>query len=104
MQEEIFGPILAVMTVASTAEAVQFVNARPKPLALYVFGEDDGAVEGLLDETTSGGACVNHVILHLTPPELPFGGVGDSGTGRYHGRSGFDTCSCSCSRRCRSRS
>ena len=91
MQEEIFGPILAVMTVASTAEAVQFVNARPKPLALYVFGEDDGAVEGLLDETTSGGACVNHVILHLTPPELPFGGVGDSGTGRYHGRSGFDT-------------
>ena len=91
MNEEIFGPILPVLTVTSQSEAIEFVNARPKPLALYVFGENDESVDQVLDQTTSGGACVNHVILHITPPELPFGGVGDSGTGRYHGRSGFDT-------------
>ncbi len=91
MTEEIFGPILPVITVESMDEAVKFVNQRDKPLALYVFADDDAAADRLIDETSSGGSCINHVVLHLTPPELPFGGVGPSGTGRYHGRSGFDT-------------
>ncbi|GJM38349.1 MAG: aldehyde dehydrogenase [Acidimicrobiales bacterium] len=91
MQEEIFGPLLPVITVESMTEAVEIVNGREKPLALYVFAEDAEKAEELIGSTTSGGACVNHVVLHITPPDLPFGGVGESGTGRYHGRSGFDT-------------
>ncbi len=91
MTEEIFGPILPVMTVESMDAAVDFVDGREKPLALYVFAEDGEAADDLLDATTSGGACVNHVMLHITPPELPFGGVGEAGMGRYHGQSGFDT-------------
>jgi aldehyde dehydrogenase (NAD+) len=91
MQEEIFGPLLPVLPVASVAEAIDRVNSRPKPLALYVFAGDDDVVDAVLDRTSSGGVCVNHTILHITPPELPFGGVGESGIGRYHGRSGFDT-------------
>ncbi len=91
MQDEIFGPLLPVLTVESMAEAVQIVNEREKPLALYIFAEDGDAVDELIGQTTSGGTCVNQVIQHLLPPELPFGGVGESGTGRYHGVSGFDT-------------
>ena len=67
------------------------INARPKPLALYVFADDDDAVDAVLARTSSGGVCVNHTLVHIMPPELPFGGVGDSGQGRYHGKSGFDT-------------
>ena len=91
MRQEIFGPILPIITVESMHEAVEFVNDREKPLALYVFAEDGDVADELLARTTSGGACVNHVIQHLIPADLPFGGVGESGTGRYHGRSGFDT-------------
>jgi aldehyde dehydrogenase (NAD+) len=91
MQEEIFGPILPVITVESMSEAVEFVNAREKPLALYVFAEDGDRVDELIDQTTAGGTSVNHVIMHLLPPDLPFGGVGESGSGRYHGVAGFDT-------------
>jgi aldehyde dehydrogenase (NAD+) len=91
MTEEIFGPLLPVLTVDSMSDAVKFVNERAKPLALYIFAEDDDAVDQLIGQTTSGGTCVNQVIQHLVPPELPFGGVGESGTGRYHGVSGFDT-------------
>ncbi len=91
MNEEIFGPVLPIVTVESTTAAIEFINGREKPLALYVFAEDEDVSEQILDSTSSGGACVNHVVLHLTPPELPFGGVGQSGTGRYHGKSGFDT-------------
>ncbi len=91
MQEEIFGPLLPVITVESMAEAVEIVNEDEKPLALYVFAEDSEKADELITSTTSGGACVNHVVLHITPPDLPFGGVGESGTGRYHGQSGFDT-------------
>ena len=72
-------------------EAVVLVNRRPKPLALYVFAEDRNAADAVLGATSSGGACVNHVVLHITPPDLPFGGVGEAGIGRYHGQSGFDT-------------
>jgi len=91
MTEEIFGPILPVITVESMDDAIEFVNGRDKPLALYVFADDGSVADKVIEQTSSGGACVNHVVLHLTPPELPFGGVGPSGTGRYHGRSGFDT-------------
>ena len=90
MTEEIFGPILPVLTVESIDDAVGFVNARPKPLALYVFSSDDAVVEDVLDRTSSGGACVNHTLFHFAPHELPFGGVGASGMGRYHGKAGFD--------------
>ena len=69
--------------------AIEFVNARPKPLALYVFTESSDVADRLVGSTSSGGAVVNHVMIQKTPA-LPFGGVGPSGTGRYHGRSGFD--------------
>jgi len=91
MTEEIFGPILPIVAIDNLSEAIQFVNERPKPLALYIFAEDDDAVERVLAETSSGGACVNHTLLHITPPDLPFGGVGPSGMGRYHGESSFET-------------
>jgi aldehyde dehydrogenase (NAD+) len=90
MTDEIFGPILPVLTIESTDAAIKFVNKRPKPLALYVFAEDSDVVDDVIGSTTSGGAAVNHVILHKTPA-LPFGGVGPSGMGRYHGRAGFDS-------------
>lgn len=90
MTDEIFGPILPVLTIGSTDAAIKFVNERPKPLALYVFAEDSEVVDHVIGSTTSGGAVVNHVILHKTPV-LPFGGVGPSGMGRYHGQAGFDS-------------
>jgi aldehyde dehydrogenase (NAD+) len=91
MTEEIFGPILPVLAVESVDEAVRFVNERPKPLALYVFSGSGDLVDEVLTRTTSGGACVNQTLLHILPSELPFGGVGPSGMGAYHGRAGFDT-------------
>jgi aldehyde dehydrogenase (NAD+) len=91
MKEEIFGPILPVIAVDSLDEAIRFVNGREKPLALYVFSRDREAVARVLATTSSGGACVNDAILQLAIPELPFGGVGASGTGAYHGRAGFET-------------
>lgn len=91
MGDEIFGPILPVITVESLSEAINFVKARPHPLASYVFAGDNDAVEEVLSQVTSGGAAVNHAVLQLTVPELPFGGVGDSGMGSYHGRAGFET-------------
>jgi aldehyde dehydrogenase (NAD+) len=91
MADEIFGPILPVLTVDSVNEAVAFVNARPKPLALYVFTGERSVAEDVLARTSSGGACVNDAVVHLAVPELPFGGVGESGMGAYHGKSGFET-------------
>ncbi len=91
MSEEIFGPLLPVLEVDSIDEAVRFVNGREKPLALYVFSEDDDTVDTVLSGTSSGGAGVNGTLLHIGPPELPFGGVGNSGIGAYHGKAGFDT-------------
>jgi aldehyde dehydrogenase (NAD+) len=89
MREEIFGPILPVLTVRSTDEALAFVNARPRPLALYLFSRDRGVTDRVLRGTTAGGTVVNHVICHLANPDLPFGGVGESGQGSYHGLAGF---------------
>ena len=90
MQEEIFGPILPVYTFNNIEEPLDFINGRPKPLALYYFG-DRRTGRRVLHATTSGGACLNDTIMHVTAPALPFGGIGASGTGRYHGRASFDT-------------
>ena len=91
MQEEIFGPILPILPFDRISEAVEFINRRPKPLALYVFSRSKAVCHQVAAETSSGGVCINDTIVHLTPPTLPFGGVGASGFGRYHGRAGFDT-------------
>ena len=91
MQQEIFGPVLPVLTVGSVDEAIDFVNGRDKPLALYVFSDDDATVDRVISHTSAGGVCVNQVLMHLAIAELPFGGVGPSGMGAYHGKAGFDT-------------
>jgi coniferyl-aldehyde dehydrogenase len=91
MREEVFGPILPVVPYRTLDEAIGYVNARPRPLALYVFDHDRASVARVLAETVSGGACVNDTILQLGQDDLPFGGVGPSGMGEYHGRAGFDT-------------
>ncbi len=89
-REEIFGPILPVLPVDGEEEAIARVAAAPAPLALYVFTRSAAAARRVLDRTASGGAAVNDVLLHLANPRLPFGGVGGSGYGAYHGRAGFD--------------
>lgn len=91
MQEEIFGPILPVLEYEELGEAIAFINQRPKPLALYVFSRQTSVQQRVIQQTSSGGVCVNDTIMHIGVSELPFGGVGDSGIGRYHGKAGFDT-------------
>ncbi|CAJ1581037.1 aldehyde dehydrogenase family protein [[Mycobacterium] wendilense] len=93
MGEEIFGPILPILTIESTDAAVKFINARPKPLALYVFTKSTQTGRRLIDAIPSGGAVINHLAMHCLVPQLPFGGVGDSGMGAYHGRWGFEALS-----------
>lgn len=88
MTEEIFGPLLPIVTVPSVDEAIGFINTRPHPLALYVFAENKRVVDEVLARTTAGGVTVNGTLMHLTSPHLPFGGVGESGMGGYHGKSG----------------
>ncbi len=90
MQAEIFGPILPVLTFIDLEDAIAQVNAQPRPLALYIFSRDGARQQRVLEGTSSGGACVNDTILHYNSPELPFGGVGNSGTGTYHGKASFD--------------
>jgi aldehyde dehydrogenase (NAD+) len=91
MGEEIFGPVLPVLTFDDLTEVTDAINAGDKPLALYVFTASDETVEQVLSTTSSGGVCVNDAISHLLVSSLPFGGVGDSGYGSYHGRWGFET-------------
>jgi aldehyde dehydrogenase (NAD+) len=91
MTEEIFGPILPVLDVPSLKSAVSFINKRPRPLALYMFSKKSKNVDYVLENTTSGGAVVNDTLMHFTTVNLPFGGVGDSGIGAYHGKSSFET-------------
>lgn len=91
MADEIFGPILPVLKVADHEEAIRFVNGRPKPLALYVFSSNLAIQDAVVERTSSGGLSVNHAWLHLANHDLPFGGVGESGMGAYHGRASFDT-------------
>lgn len=91
MKEEIFGPILPIMIVESPQEAIDYVNSREKALAVYVFSNDKGLVKKFVSETSSGGVCINDCILHTALETLPFGGVGHSGMGSYHGKFTFDT-------------
>lgn len=93
MADEIFGPILPVLTVDSLDSAAEFVNSKPKPLALYLFTASRLVAQALIDRIPSGGAVVNHVAMHCMVPQLPFGGVGASGMGAYHGRWGFEAMS-----------
>ncbi len=91
MQEEIFGPILPVVPYSTVEQAIEYVNDRPRPLALYYFDSDASRAEMVLERTVSGGACINECVAHVAQNDLPFGGVGPSGMGAYHGRSGFET-------------
>lgn len=89
MQDEIFGPVLPVVPYRTLDEAIAFVNARPRPLALYLFSDDETKQQRVLSRTTSGGVSINETLLHAAQEDLPFGGVGASGMGAYHGREGF---------------
>ncbi|HCU6905061.1 TPA: aldehyde dehydrogenase [Staphylococcus aureus] len=91
MQEEIFGPILPILTFQSLDEAIAFIHQRPKPLSLYLFSEDENATQRVINELSFGGGAINDTLMHLANPKLPFGGVGASGMGRYHGKYSFDT-------------
>ena len=91
MQEEIFGPVLPILTYSHLDEAVDFINSRPHPLALYLFSEDKAVQERFLRQVSFGGGCINDTIIHLATSRLPFGGVGDSGMGGYHGKHSFET-------------
>ncbi|XP_043241328.1 aldehyde dehydrogenase family 3 member B1-like isoform X1 [Amphibalanus amphitrite] len=91
MQEEIFGPVLPIVNVQSAAEAIHFINSRDKPLAFYIFTKDKSTETLLLKNTTAGGVTVNDTLFHIGVEELPFGGVGMSGMGAYHGKFSFDT-------------
>ena len=91
MQEEIFGPILPVITYRELDDAIRYVNDRPRPLALYYFDSNKARISRVLNETTSGGATINDCIFHIAQHNLPFGGVGPSGMGAYHGFDGFVT-------------
>jgi aldehyde dehydrogenase (NAD+) len=90
MQQEIFGPILPMVPYDTLQDAIDFVNDRDKPLALYVFTKRKKTAEAVLQNTSSGGAAINSSVMHLGVPDLPFGGVGPSGMGAYHGQAGFD--------------
>ncbi|PNY80924.1 aldehyde dehydrogenase family protein [Deinococcus koreensis] len=89
MKEELFGPVLPVLTYRTLDEALERVRRRDPPLALYLFAQDTGVIERVKQQTTSGGMVVNGTVIHLTNPNLPFGGVGPSGMGAYHGETGF---------------
>ncbi|MBW4634149.1 MAG: aldehyde dehydrogenase [Iphinoe sp. HA4291-MV1] len=91
MQEEIFGPILPVIEYTDRTEAIDLINSKSKPLALYLFSNNKNLQQQVLQETSSGGVCINDTVIHVAISSLPFGGVGDSGIGKYHGKSSFDT-------------
>jgi len=91
MREEIFGPLLPLVPYEDVEDAVAYINARPKPLALYWFDEDEQRTQWALHHLQAGGVCVNETLMHVAQEELPFGGIGPSGMGHYHGRHGFET-------------
>lgn len=91
MQDEIFGPILPILTYKSLDELTQLISKKPKPLAFYIFSESKQVQEKMMSEISFGGGCINDTILHVSSPELPFGGVGTSGMGSYHGKESFKT-------------
>lgn len=89
MQNEIFGPILPIMTYRTLDEAIDYINAHDRPLGIYAFSDNPTDAQKVLDRTVSGGACINAAAMHAALPSLPFGGIGKSGAGRHHGREGF---------------
>ncbi|MDH1262951.1 coniferyl aldehyde dehydrogenase [Pseudomonas sp. GD03944] len=91
MQDEIFGPLLPIVPYTRIEDAFAYINQRPRPLALYYFGYDKGEQQRVLHETHSGGVCLNDTLLHVAQDDMPFGGVGPSGMGHYHGHEGFLT-------------
>jgi acyl-CoA reductase-like NAD-dependent aldehyde dehydrogenase len=91
MQEEIFGPILPVVEYRDVEEAIDFINRRPKPLALYLFSGSRATQDRVVHATSSGGVCLNDVIFQVGEIDLPVGGTGESGMGRYRGKASFDT-------------
>ena len=91
MKSEIFGPVLPIIAYEDLDKAIEFIQARPKPLALYIFGKNQKQIDAILSQTTSGSTCINHCILQIENLSVPFGGVGMSGTGNYHGFYGFKT-------------
>ena len=91
MQEEIFGPILPLITYKGLNEVITYINNNPTPLALYLFTENKEVVKRILNECNFGGGCINDTIMHVSSDYLPFGGVGESGMGSYHGKASFDT-------------
>jgi len=91
MKDEIFGPLLPVKTYTHVNEAIGYVNAHARPLGLYYFGKDSKEQDEVLTRTTSGGVSVNDVVMHVSMEDLPFGGIGPSGMGAYHGIDGFRT-------------
>ncbi len=91
MREEIFGPILPLKTYGTIDEAIGYVNQHERPLALYLFTRSRQTIDRVLTHTISGGVCINDTLLHIAAEDLPFGGVGASGMGHYHGQEGFDT-------------
>ncbi|WP_369601137.1 coniferyl aldehyde dehydrogenase [Hahella sp. SMD15-11] len=91
MQEEIFGPLLPIIPYTDIIDAIAFINARPRPLALYYFGYDKAEQRRILDRTHSGGVCINDTLMHVAQDDMPFGGIGESGMGHYHGYEGFLT-------------
>lgn len=91
MQQEIFGPLLPIFTFTELDDVISVINENDKPLALYYFGNDKVKQDYVLDQTSSGGACINDTLYHLANPHLPFGGVGHSGNGAYHGKFSFET-------------
>jgi coniferyl-aldehyde dehydrogenase len=93
MQEEIFGPVLPIVTYREIDDAITYVNARPRPLALYYFGNNDDDRQKVVTRTTSGNVCINTTIMHFALDDLPFGGIGSSGMGAYHGIEGFQSMS-----------
>jgi aldehyde dehydrogenase (NAD+) len=91
MREEIFGPVLPIVTVDSFDAAIDYVRQGEKPLAMYLFSASREKERRVLSEISNGGTVINHLVFHLLAPGLPFGGVGNSGTGAYHGKWGFET-------------
>jgi len=90
MQEEIFGPVMPFVEYKDLSEAIKYINSRPKPLALYAFTNSSATAKRIIDQTSSGGVTINDCLMHFANPSLPFGGVGNSGMGSYHGKFGYE--------------
>ena len=90
MQEEIFGPILPILTFSDLSEVIDTIRDKDKPLALYIFSTDKNVIRKVQNSIAFGGGCINDVVVHLASTEMGFGGVGESGMGAYHGKTGFE--------------